>query len=89
MDIFFVISGFIIWLTGAHLTPGAFAARRLIRIVPIYWLTTLVVGLVSFDHGIRIGLEAPLGHLLGSLLFLPLPELSGDHGYTYPLIYLG
>lgn len=44
VDIFFVISGFIIAKTGfvdRRMAPGDFLAKRLIRIVPIYYLLSL------------------------------------------------
>ena len=37
VDVFFVISGFIIAYIGAR-SPDGFLLRRLIRIVPFYWL---------------------------------------------------
>lgn len=44
VDIFFVISGFIIAfiLARGAMAPADFAARRFFRIVPIYWLFTLL-----------------------------------------------
>ena len=55
VDIFFVISGFIMYYTSSNAfgQPGgamSFMIRRLIRIVPLYWLfTTLILlpGLLS------------------------------------------
>ena len=44
VDVFFVISGFIMWVTtAASPAPGAFALKRVMRIVPLYWLLTLFV----------------------------------------------
>jgi exopolysaccharide production protein ExoZ len=42
VDVFFVISGYIIWTvgTGAEATPGVFFWRRLTRVAPAYWLAT-------------------------------------------------
>jgi exopolysaccharide production protein ExoZ len=43
VDIFFVISGFIMVATSQRLGPRAFLLRRLIRIVPLYWIATMAL----------------------------------------------
>ena len=63
VDIFFVLSGVVIGLAlcAPNQRPGAFARRRALRIVPLYWAATLVIaGLAA------LGL-APLGHRPGTL----------------------
>ena len=46
VDLFFVISGFIMLLTTQKTTPVEFVLRRIIRVVPLYWLlTTLIVAI--------------------------------------------
>ena len=49
VDIFFVISGFVIYLSNAkgRLGSAEFLKRRIIRIVPLYWLATLAVVAVA------------------------------------------
>jgi exopolysaccharide production protein ExoZ len=49
VDIFFVISGFVIYLSNGkgRLGSGEFLKRRIIRIVPLYWLATLAVVAVA------------------------------------------
>jgi exopolysaccharide production protein ExoZ len=42
VDVFFVLSGFIIAKTAAGKTPGEFLWLRLTRVVPYYWLLTAV-----------------------------------------------
>lgn len=74
VDIFFVLSGFVMWLTtsGRQTTPIDFARKRIRRIVPLYWLATLfsaVVALVA--PSILKSTVFDLPHLLASLLFLP------------------
>lgn len=64
VDIFFVISGFIItYATRPGTSPGQFLYRRLARIVPLYLLCTL---LMAWLHG------SPLIDVVRSLLFQPL-----------------
>lgn len=44
VDVFFVISGFIMAVTTSHrsITPSEFIKHRIVRIVPLYWLLTLI-----------------------------------------------
>jgi exopolysaccharide production protein ExoZ len=75
VDIFFVISGFIMWVSVARrpaTSAGEFMRNRLIRIVPIYWLVSAVVLAMTivapqFLHSTVF--SAP--HALASFLFLP------------------
>jgi exopolysaccharide production protein ExoZ len=72
VDLFFVISGFII----AHVTEGDqshFAAKRIIRIVPLYWLFTLFLAAVALvAPSLLNSAEFDVVHILSSLLFYPL-----------------
>ncbi len=47
VDIFFVISGFIMYSTAERARAGDFLRRRLIRIVPMYWIAILVTLLIK------------------------------------------
>ena len=49
VDVFFVISGFIIWTVAGdgQLTPGQFLWRRFTRVAPSYWLATGVVAIIA------------------------------------------
>jgi exopolysaccharide production protein ExoZ len=82
VDLFFVISGFVMYLSGRELQPGAFVSKRVLRIVPLYWSVTLVVAFISFDGGLNLGLEVPVADLVRSLLFIgyenpgALPRIS-------------
>ena len=50
VDIFFVLSGFVMWITTSTSQVGTmeFLKRRAIRIVPIYWTVTIAVGAIAF-----------------------------------------
>jgi exopolysaccharide production protein ExoZ len=81
VDVFFVISGFIMWTISARRAtgPGDFLLRRAGRIVPLYWtVTLLVVGLdlVRPSTFPNMRLDAP--HVILSLLFLPHRDPTGD-----------
>src|SRR3954452_19207192 len=43
VDIFFVISGVIMMVTTQRVGPAQFIQRRLLRIVPLYWVYTLIL----------------------------------------------
>ena len=76
VDIFFVISGFIM-LYSSHHSPGRGPARflvnRLIRIAPLYWLLTSLVIAIALvaPHAMQSGRLDP-GHALASYLFWPV-----------------
>jgi exopolysaccharide production protein ExoZ len=77
VDIFFVISGFVMTLSTDENTPSArdFFARRVERIVPLYWIMTLVTMSLS-------KWEWPL--VIASIFFLPV--LHSSNGPFQPLL---
>lgn len=83
VDIFFVISGFIMWVTAqnASVTPAQFLYRRIVRIVPLYWAITLfVLVLTLVAPQLLTTTKFDAEHALFSLFFIPVthPVLS-DH----------
>src|SRR4051812_15604241 len=50
VDVFFVISGFIIYTVARHESIVEFWRRRIIRVAPLYWLATLIYALVIYGH---------------------------------------
>ncbi|MEG3164806.1 acyltransferase [Sphingomonas sp. PB2P19] len=93
VDLFFVISGFIIVHASTRLfaRPGArkdFIARRLIRIVPLYWLvTTLFLALLAAAT-LKGGDAFPgSAAILASYAFVPM-DTRGDGG-LFPVFDLG
>lgn len=77
---FFVISGFIMVLISGEnrFDPVGFLRRRIVRVVPLYWLTTMAVALIAIGvpHLLRTT-EFSFSHLLLSLLFVPHADPSG------------
>ncbi len=72
VDIFFVISGFIMVCTTTNdPTPVNFFRRRLWRIVPLYWIFTLIAAFIVAQPTISIGLAVEPQQLIKSLLFIP------------------
>jgi exopolysaccharide production protein ExoZ len=75
VDIFFVVSGFVMfWTTrGRTLAPGDFMLKRLIRIAPLYWFFTLAVAAVAFAvPQLLRATHFNTWHILMSLLFVPV-----------------
>jgi exopolysaccharide production protein ExoZ len=71
VDIFFVISGYIISYISAR-DPSRFMLKRLIRIVPAYWAASLFIfALVCAVPGLFHTAKPDLGLLATSLAFLP------------------
>jgi exopolysaccharide production protein ExoZ len=74
VDIFFVLSGFVMWLTtsGRQITPIDFYRRRIKRIVPLYWLATVFSAIVAFcAPSLLKSTVFDVPHLVASLFFLP------------------
>lgn len=80
VDVFFVISGFIIFYTAElrEMSAGEFAVRRLERLVPIYWAFTISLFLIGllvpelFASG-GAGEWMTAKNLLASLAFVSVP----------------
>jgi exopolysaccharide production protein ExoZ len=83
VDIFFVISGFVIVHASAPLFassggPWRFLRRRLTRIVPLYWaLTTLFLVAGAVRPSAINGESGGAGYIAASYLFIPWPRLDG------------
>jgi exopolysaccharide production protein ExoZ len=83
VDLFFVISGFVmLCLThdafGQRHAAGDFLWRRLVRIVPPYWFFTTVTVLAAWVAGGRLkGTTIDLVQLVTSYGFLPWPRGDG------------
>ena len=91
VDLFFVISGFIMVVTtsGGDVSPFDFWRKRIVRVVPLYWLLTLLmvavaVAMPSLFKTLRV---APTT-LLQSLFFVPHFSRSFP-GQVWPLLVPG
>ena len=78
VEIFFVISGFVIAYSAEHATPRAFLRSRILRLVPAVWLCATLTVLTSLTIG-RMGSGAHvLRAYLDSTLFWPFePWIDG------------
>jgi exopolysaccharide production protein ExoZ len=86
VDIFFVISGFIMTMICCR-NPKSFFLRRLVRIVPLYWLITLLVLGLSYAKPSLMNSTTPnLANLLKSLFFIPYVK---ENGTIHPMLDVG
>jgi peptidoglycan/LPS O-acetylase OafA/YrhL len=85
VDVFFIVSGFIMYyLTasnfGRPLYWREFLKRRIIRVVPLYWIFTvlMLVALWKVPGHIRHA-DAPLLRVIASFLFYPVVRADGQN----------
>ncbi|MFM0670587.1 acyltransferase family protein [Paraburkholderia sediminicola] len=88
VDIFFVISGFIMSYVALGEGRG-FLPKHLVRILPLYWMSTLGVYLVatSRPHWLNTTTTGAV-YLLKSLLFKIQPDLNSWRGAAATLIVI-
>lgn len=83
VDLFFVISGFVMVLTtAADDRPGIFLRRRLVRIVPLYWIATAIM------IAILVQWRSPVDGwlVIASVLFIPT---GNGATYSLPILPVG
>lgn len=91
VDLFFVISGFVMALISES-SPGMFMKRRIIRVVPLYWvMTTLMLIKIAASHAhpsLAHGdyLAIPPAYIAASYLLIPY---RNSVGVVAPLLLVG
>ena len=91
VDLFFVISGFIMVVTTSTspITPTQFWGRRIARVVPIYWLLTLLMVCIALvAPGLFKTLRIEPLKLVQSLLFIPHFSASFP-AFAWPVLVPG
>lgn len=93
VDLFFVISGFVmVWACwdsfGRAAAVAPFVWRRLLRIVPLYWLLSLATVMVALaaPGTLSDGLRDGWGYVAASFGFLPWRRMDG---FVQPILRLG
>jgi peptidoglycan/LPS O-acetylase OafA/YrhL len=95
VDIFFLISGFIMVFASDRLfgrpeSRGVFLARRLARIVPLYWATTTLFLAIKLAGAVIHHEPAPsVKGIVTSYLFIPSTSTQVHEGVVHPLFSLG
>jgi exopolysaccharide production protein ExoZ len=79
VDIFFVISGFVMWVTTTTkpIGPAQFMWRRVTRIAPLYWIATLIMAVLQ---------SSSVSDTVLSLLFWPYGDAIGG---LWPVVVQG
>lgn len=94
VDIFFVISGFIMGVIaldrfGSVSAAVHFAKNRIARIVPIYWImTTAAIGIIFLANTLgdpNRNDPVTAEYLIKSLLFIPYLNFAGEHRPVLPV----
>jgi Predicted acyltransferases len=88
VDVFFVVSGFIMMVISARrpVKPLSFLRDRLLRIAPSYWLVTMIM-IAGAAVGLFPNLIIEPLHAVGSFLFIPVPSPNGGH--LWPVLVQG
>ncbi len=82
VDVFFVISGFIIWATtsGPRMTVGDYFWKRLTRILPLYWIVLSVTWVsANAKPAFFYGHDASVENFVRSLVLLPKLQAGAFH----------
>lgn len=86
VDLFFVVSGFVMALSASRFMgpagAGVFLTQRFIRIAPLFYLASLVM----LANMLRAHLPIDPVSVLNSITFIPVFD---DETYSWPLHYLG
>jgi len=89
VDIFFVISGFVIYIS-FHKRPKKpfhFLIDRVIRIAPLYWVFTFIVAFMTLaDPSITPSTGFEIHNFANSLFFIPSPNPAGG---VMPILPVG
>lgn len=91
VDIFFIISGFVMLISSRRLVDRVGAWRiflwhRVVRIVPLYWLLTTVKILAVISLGdVVLRTTLDFNFVTGSYLFLPVTDSAGHFRPVLPV----
>src|SRR5690606_40041197 len=69
VDLFFLISGFVVLMSSWGRTPRAFAVSRLARLYPAYWLAVALTALVTVTLGRDMFEVSPFQVLVNLTMF--------------------
>jgi exopolysaccharide production protein ExoZ len=92
VDLFFVLSGFVMWITtyNKKISPFNFFKKRLLRVAPIYWLLTIISATIALvvPHLLK-STVFDVEHLIYSLLFIPHLNPANNGDIISPVIIPG
>jgi exopolysaccharide production protein ExoZ len=89
VDLFFVVSGFIMWVTAVAREEGVqhFLLKRAIRIIPLYWLVTaLILVIVLAKPDLMRNASHDPAHFAASFAFIAWPHPALQGRFWPPLV---
>lgn len=91
VDLFFVISGYIMWATtaGGRRGPAKFWMARIVRIVPLYWLYTTLFLAAAYLVPKALFTQPGLDPIFVLKSYLFVPAVHPHFGGVVPLYTLG
>jgi peptidoglycan/LPS O-acetylase OafA/YrhL len=90
VDIFFVISGFVMWVTtrARPLSPLQFYRKRIVRIVPLYWImTSVMLAILLAAPSVMQTSVFQFRHVVASYFFFPVKNPGKEA--MEPLLFAG
>jgi exopolysaccharide production protein ExoZ len=89
VDLFFVLSGFVIAMIAGNSSAGVFAVNRITRVVPMYWiLTSAILVLAIVAPNLLTATTANAADFFKSIFFIPFFKTSGAH-VLQPMLGVG
>jgi exopolysaccharide production protein ExoZ len=86
VDLFFIISGFVM-MYSTNFSVKNFFLKRVIRIIPLYWIFTIGVFAIAIIYPELLNnTKANFSELIKSLLFIPFNKNGTGH---FPILFLG
>lgn len=90
VDIFFVISGFVMAISDSNVSASQFLKKRFFRVMPLYWLlTALMLVKMQVHMSAPAGseyIQTPLSYVASSLLLIPY---KNSVGLIQPVLAVG
>jgi len=90
VDIFFVISGFVMAISDSNVSASQFLKKRFFRVMPLYWLlTALMLVKMQVHMSAPAGseyIQTPLSYVVSSLLLIPY---KNSVGLVQPILAVG
>lgn len=88
VELFTIISGYIIiYSTQLKRSKKGFLVKRIIRILPLYWILTIFMYIIiCIRPSLSLSSEPVVEYLIKSLFFIPFVN---SRGYDMPILYLG
>jgi peptidoglycan/LPS O-acetylase OafA/YrhL len=71
LELFFVISGYVIFFSAHNRSPREFAVSRALRLYPAFWAAVLITSCFAFEWGQGTPMQVHLTQVVASLTMIP------------------